>query len=62
MAAKKKREAEIKAEKERQRKREGFIFGGGVGLKGYLKMMAEGGKTRKGKPECRRGDSNPWCP
>jgi len=31
-------------------KREKFIFGGGVGLKGYLKMLAEGRKTRKGKP------------
>ena len=31
-------------------KREKFIFGGGVGLKGYLKMLAEGGKTRKGGP------------
>ena len=33
------------------RQREKFIFGGGVGLKGYLKMLAEGGKTRKGKPK-----------
>ena len=34
----------------RPKRREGFIFGGGVGLKGYLKMLAEGGKTRKGEP------------
>ena len=31
----------------RQREREGFIFGGGVGLKGYLKMLAEGGKKTR---------------
>ena len=30
-------------------KREKFIFGGGVGLKGYLKMLAEGRKTKEGK-------------
>jgi len=30
-------------------KREKFIFGGGVGLKGYLKMLAEGRKTKQGK-------------
>ena len=40
----------FEAFQKRQREREGFIFGGGVGLKGYLKMLAEGGKTRKGKP------------
>jgi hypothetical protein len=34
----------------RNKEREEFIFGGGVGLKGYLKMLAQGGKTRKGKP------------
>ena len=31
-------------------KREEFIFGGGVGLKGYLKMLAEGRKTKAGNP------------
>ena len=34
----------------RNKEREEFIFGGGVGLKGYLKMLSEGRKTRKGKP------------
>ena len=33
----------------RNKEREEFIFGGGVGLKGYLKMLAEGRKTKQGK-------------
>ena len=33
----------------RNKEREEFIFGGGVGLKGYLKMLAEGRKTKEGK-------------
>jgi len=38
-----------KKKKKKKKDREEFIFGGGVGLKGYLKMLAEGRKTKEGK-------------